>query len=597
MTEWPRAFSLSIPIPIPIATRPRLHSADVWMALYRLFMKRRSKRTTTANWQQKNGKSAIVQSTDKHLVLDSSAILDLWLDKDIATNATGKLLDMTRGSAIRIWISASTLNTLDCIAVSRFKQAGIPAVDARLIVKRLIAALFEQVEILTCYGFEQKDLYHAASDFEDAQIVASARCLHGCQVRIVSVDQSFDALGEIQVLTPAEAIDWIESPVEPVITAAIPFVNLPLQQTLIRSRLERNLETVLRHGQYILGPEVRELETRLAAYTGAKHCITVASGTEALLISLMALGIGPGDEVITTPFTFVATVEVIALLGATPVFVDIEPDTCNIDARLIETKITDKTKAIMPVSLYGQPADMDAINAIAARHDQIPVIEDAAQSFGATYKGNKSCNLSTIGCTSFFPSKPLGCYGDGGAIFTSDDALAQACREIRVHGQSQRYVHTRVGVGGRMDTLQCAVVLAKLDRFQHEVVQRQAVAWRYHELLSARQQRVATATPVTQQIRLLPWPAEERTSVFAQYTLLVDDRPAIQDKLKAAGIPTAVHYPVALNQQPAYAHLCCPHCTPIAQRLADQVVSLPMHADLAAQDQMRIIDALLTADA
>ncbi len=230
--------------------------------------------------------------------------------------------------------------------------------------------------------------------------------------------------------------------------------------------------------------EVRELESRLQAYTGATHCITVASGTEALLISLMALGIGPGDEVITTPFTFVATVEVIVLLGATPVFGDIEPDTCNIDATLIETKITDRTNAIMPVSLYGQPADMDAINAIAARHDNIPVIEDAARSFGADYRGKKSCNLSTIGCTSFFPSKPLACYGDGGAIFTSDDTIAQACREIRVHGQSKRYVHTRLGVGGRMDTLQCAVILAKLDRFNQEIAQRQAVARRYQDSLA-----------------------------------------------------------------------------------------------------------------
>ena len=245
----------------------------------------------------------------------------------------------------------------------------------------------------------------------------------------------------------------------------IPFIDLKTQYQALKPLIQERINRVLEHGQYIMGPEVQELEEKLAAYTGAKHCTTVASGTEALLICLMALGIKPGDEVITTPFTFVATTEAIVLLGAKPVFVDIEPDTCNIDARKIEEKITDKTKAIMPVSLYGQPADMDEINAIAARHNNIPVIEDAAQSFGATYKGKKSCNLSTVGCTSFFPSKPLGCYGDGGAIFTNDNSIAEACKEIRVHGQSACYVHTRVGVGGRMDTLQCAIVLAKLERF------------------------------------------------------------------------------------------------------------------------------------
>ena len=265
----------------------------------------------------------------------------------------------------------------------------------------------------------------------------------------------------------------------------IPFIDLKTQYRALQSQIQERINRVLEHGQYIMGPEVKELEEKLAAYTGAKHCITVASGTEALLISLMALAIKPGDEIITTPFTFVATAEVIVLLGAKPVFVDIEPDTCNIDASKIEEKITNRTKAIMPVSLYGQPADIDEINAIAARHGNIPVVEDAAQSFGATYKGKKSCNLSTIGCTSFFPSKPLGCYGDGGAIFTNDDAIAQACKEIRVHGQSARYVHTRVGVGGRMDTLQCAIVLAKLERFDWEIEQRIKIGQRYTDLLQS----------------------------------------------------------------------------------------------------------------
>lgn len=361
--------------------------------------------------------------------------------------------------------------------------------------------------------------------------------------------------------------------------AMIPFIDLKAQYQALKPEIQARINRVLDHGQYVMGPEVRELEERLEAYTGSPHCITVASGTEALLISLMALGVGPGAEIITTPFTFVATVEVIALLGATPVFVDIEPDTCNIDAAAIEAAITERTRAIMPVSLYGQPADMDAINAIAARHGNIPVIEDAAQSFGADYKGRKSCNLSTIGCTSFFPSKPLGCYGDGGAIFTSDAGFAQACREIRVHGQSQRYVHTRVGVGGRMDTLQCAVVLAKLDRFEWEIEQRLAIGARYNRLFDD-----AGIARVVQR--------DDRTSVFAQYTIFAEDRPALQASLNARGVPTAVHYPVPLNQQPAYRHLCDPDSTPLSRDAASMVMSLPMSADLSREQQDAIVAAV-----
>ena len=360
---------------------------------------------------------------------------------------------------------------------------------------------------------------------------------------------------------------------------SIPFIDLKSQYKVLQPQIQERINRVLEHGQYIMGPEVKELEDKLQAYTEAKHCITVASGTEALLISLMALGIQPGDEIITTPFTFVATAEVIVLLGAKPVFVDIEPDTCNINASKIEAKITNKTKAIIPVSLYGQVADMDEINLIAEKYN-LPVIEDAAQSFGAEYKGNKSCNLSTIGCTSFFPSKPLGCYGDGGAIFTNDESIALACREIRVHGQSQRYVHTRVGVGGRMDTIQCAVVLAKLERFDWEVKQRQLIGQRYSELLAATDIDLVTLL-------------SDRTNVYAQYTIFVPDRDSLQKSLSEAGIPTAVHYPVLLNEQPVYKHLCCPDCTPVAQKMAKQVMSLPMSPDLSAEDQDKIVGALL----
>ncbi|MGH8499499.1 MAG: DegT/DnrJ/EryC1/StrS family aminotransferase, partial [Methylococcales bacterium] len=262
-------------------------------------------------------------------------------------------------------------------------------------------------------------------------------------------------------------------------TAKINFIDLQAQYAEMKELINSRIQRVLDHGQYIMGPEMRELEEKLALYTGARHCISVASGTEALLIALMALGVKAGDEVITTPFTFVATAEVIVLSGATPVFVDIEADTYNIDPPLIEAAISARTKAIIPVSLYGQVADMDEINAIAAKYGNIPVIEDAAQSFGATYKSRKSCNLSTFGCTSFFPSKPLGCYGDGGAVFTNDDKLAQTVRQIRVHGEESRYHHVRVGVCGRMDTIQCAVLLAKMERIDGELARRFEAGQRY----------------------------------------------------------------------------------------------------------------------
>lgn len=364
----------------------------------------------------------------------------------------------------------------------------------------------------------------------------------------------------------------------------LPFIDLKAQYSALRETINDRIQRVLDHGQYIMGPEVKELEVALARYTGARHCITVASGTEALLISLMALDLKPGDEVITTPFTFAATVESIVLLGGKPVFVDIEAETCNIDATQIEAKITPRTRAIMPVSLYGQAADMDEINAIAARHGNIPVIEDAAQSFGASYKGRRSCNLTTIGCTSFFPSKPLGCYGDGGAVFTSDDRLAQACREIRVHGQSARYTHTRVGVGGRMDTLQCAVVLGKLERFEWEVAQRIVVGDCYGELLAA---VGSPAKPVSVKA--------DRTSVWGQYTVFLPNRARVQERLQAAGIPTAVHYPKPMHHQPAYAHYCCKDCCPNSVAAAANVMSLPMSADLDLRHVRRVVDALSAA--
>jgi UDP-2-acetamido-2-deoxy-ribo-hexuluronate aminotransferase len=355
------------------------------------------------------------------------------------------------------------------------------------------------------------------------------------------------------------------------------FVDLAAQRSRIRDRIDAGVARVLEHGQFILGPEVAELEERLAVYTGSAHCITCANGTDALQIALMALGVGPGDEVITPAFSYIATAEAALLLGARVVYVDIDPATYNLDAALLEQAITSRTRAIIPVSLYGQTAEYDAINAVAARHG-LPVIEDAAQSFGASQAGAKSCNLTTIGSTSFFPSKPLGCYGDGGALFTNDPELATAMRRIARHGQDRRYHHERLGVNSRLDTLQAAILLAKLDIFDDEIAARQTVAARYERLLS--EAAIGSAPKV----------AQHNVSAWAQYTIRVADRDAVAAGLKAQGIPTAVHYPRPLNRQPASADPAA-H-VPESDRAAQEVLSLPMHPYLEEADQQRIVAAL-----
>jgi len=357
----------------------------------------------------------------------------------------------------------------------------------------------------------------------------------------------------------------------------IEFIDLKTQQARIKDKIDAGIQRVLAHGQYILGPEVAELEEKLAAFVGAKYCITCANGTDALQIAQMALGIGPGDEVITPGFTYIATAETVALLGAKPVYVDIDPRTYNLDPQLLEAAITPRTKAIIPVSLYGQCADFDAINAIADKHG-IPVIEDAAQSFGATYKGKRSCNLTTIACTSFFPSKPLGCYGDGGAIFTNDEELAKVIRQIARHGQDRRYHHIRVGVNSRLDTLQAAILLPKMEVFAEEIELRNQAARSYTKLLN---ESGITTTPFIEAYNISAW---------AQYTIRVKERDQIQQQLKEAGIPTAVHYPIPLNRQPAVAdtnrHL------PVGDEAAEEVMSLPMHPYMYQDHIQRVVQAL-----
>lgn len=355
------------------------------------------------------------------------------------------------------------------------------------------------------------------------------------------------------------------------------FVDLKTQQARIKDRIDAGIAGVLAHGQYILGPEVSELEEQLASYTGAKYCISCANGTDAIQIALMALGVGPGDEIITPGFTYIATAEAAAVLGAKPVYVDIDAHTYNMDPSLLEAAITQRTKAIIPVSLYGQCADYDAIDAIAERH-RLPVIEDAAQSFGATYKERKSCNVTTIATTSFFPSKPLGCYGDGGAIFTHDDELAKVMRQVARHGQDRRYHHVRIGVNSRLDTLQAAILLAKLGILDDEIASRQIVAQTYTRLF--KEAGLANT----------PFVEPHNVSAWAQYTIQVDQRDVVQAKLKAACIPTAVHYPIPLNRQPAVADAVAN--LPVGDAVAQRVISLPMHPYLSPGIQERIIELI-----
>lgn len=366
---------------------------------------------------------------------------------------------------------------------------------------------------------------------------------------------------------------------------SIPFIDLKAQYKALKVSIDSRIQQVLDHGAYVNGPEVAELESKLAQHTGSKYALACASGTDALVIPMMALGIGPGDEVITSAFSFIATAETICLVGAKPVYVDIDPLTYNIDVKAIEKAITPKTKAILPVSLYGQMADMDEINALAKKHNLF-VIEDAAQSYGATYKDRKSSNASLVGATSFFPAKPLGCYGDGGAIFTSDEKLLKVMKEIREHGSESRYYHTRLGVNGRLDTIQCAILLAKLERYDWEIEQRQKIADRFNQAFAA------IKTPGFQYPKISP----DRKSVWAQYTLSLPNRAGFQKQLTEAGVPTSIHYPRTMPDQPWYKeNTPCTQDISKARHAAEHVISLPIYPDMDTATQDKIIAAVIAA--
>lgn len=361
----------------------------------------------------------------------------------------------------------------------------------------------------------------------------------------------------------------------------MPFIDLKTQYQALKTDIDQRIQAVLDHGQYVMGPELKECEQQLAEWAKSKYCLTCASGTDGLLMALMALGIQPGDEVITTAFSFIATAEVIVLAGAKPVFVDIDPVTYNIDPEQIKSAITKKTKAIIPVGLYGQPADMEEIETIAQQHG-LYVIEDAAQSFGARYQDKVSGNLGFIGATSFFPAKPLGCYGDGGAVFTDDKEAYERMEQIRNHGSERRYYHTSVGINGRMDTIQCAIILSKLTRYAWEIEQRQRVADRYTSELSE----------LGSEVCKLPQVKSDRNSVWAQYTIEVQQRDQFQQRMNELGVPTAVHYPTTMADQPAYKDISVTRDIPESRKAADHVISLPMFPDMTPEIQEQVINGV-----
>ena len=380
----------------------------------------------------------------------------------------------------------------------------------------------------------------------------------------------------------------MERKVQVTLRPNIPFIDLQAQRKRIKSEIDEAIQRVLEHGRFIMGPEVGELEEKLAAYVGVPHAITCSSGTDALLLPLMALEAGPGDAVFVPAFGFVAPAEVVCLLGATPVMVDVLPDTFNMDPDSLSTAVDGakekglRPKAVIAIDLYGLPAEYDRLNAIVEAHG-LTMIEDAAQSFGATLHGRKAGSLATVASTSFFPAKPLGCYGDGGAIFTQDAELAERIRLVRIHGQgSGKYNHVAVGLNGRLDTMQAAILIQKLAIFDDEIRLRQLVSDRYAEGLSA-----------VAEVPVIP---SEATSVWAQYTLKVRNRDRVVEILNSRGIPTAVHYPKTVSSQPAYKSFpVAPGGISVSEGLPGQVVSLPMHPYLEANEQDWIIDNIVEA--
>jgi dTDP-4-amino-4,6-dideoxygalactose transaminase len=543
---------------------------------------------------------------EKNLVLDTDSAVDLLAGREPGASAVKSAVERVLRRGGRVWLVAACLPILLERLEAAFERApertgaaespGTAASRARKSLREFVA----KAGVLTSHGFHAEEAFQG--EWPLATLILRSADALGEDVRILSRDPAWIALDK-RVLTPeafAFSKDGQEGRAGP-----MPFVDLARQQHRILPELERRIFNLLRHGQYILGPEIEELERKLAASAGVKHAISCASGTDALLLALMAYGVGPGHAVFTSPFTFISTAEVISLLGATPVFVDIDPRTFNMDPGCLEAAIRAcrenspaiyplpavsmnscaslEPKGIIPVDLFGLPADYDRINALAADHGLF-VVEDAAQSFGAEYHGRRAGSLGNIGCTSFFPAKPLGCYGDGGAVFTENADLAERMVSMRVHGKGKdKYDNERIGLNGRMDTLQAAVLLPKLAIFPEELTARNRVANRYTALLSKNESLQ------------IPWIPDGLKSAWAQYSILADRREEIQSALGAKGIPTAVYYPKPLHLQTAYATLGYRKgAFPVSESAARRIVSLPMHPYLSDDQVTRIAGEIET---
>jgi len=540
-----------------------------------------------------------------NVIFDIDVAVDLLADRQPASHAAKAAFEKALHAGCQLWLVAaclpSLLERLEKAFQSTTDDTGKEAIrsTASSQARDTLQRFLKNVSVLSTHGFHAETAF--GSDRPMGALILSAADALADDVKIVSRDPSL-LVADKRVVEPqayADREDSINQPKDP-----IPFVDLARQQHRVLTKVEKSISNVLRHGQYIMGPEIKELEDKLADYVGVEHAICCASGTDALLLALMAYGVGPGDAIFTSPFTFISTAEVISLLGATPVFVDIDPRTFNIDPGCLESAIKAckennpgryplpavppnsatplEPKGIMPVDLFGLPVDYDRVNPIAAEHGLF-VIEDAAQSFGAECHGKRACSLGDIGCTSFYPAKPLGCYGDGGAVFTKDGDLAARMISMRVHGEGKdRYDNTRIGLNARMDTLQAALLLPKLEIFPEEIVSRNRVAARYTEQLSPCE---------SLQIPRVP---EGVQSAWAQYSLLADHREDVRSALRAKGIPTAVYYPKPLHLQTAYGGLGYKEgAFPESESASRRIFSLPMHPYLS-DEQIRMIAHELT---
>ena len=486
-------------------------------------------------------------------LLDINIILDYFNDKRREKfQSSIEVFNYCYKNSENIFLSSSSLDNIAFLKIKELKEEkGYSTKKSKELVAEVIKFLLGNFKIAKTPSYIDIDY----EDIEDSQVIASAKAINA---KVITRDKGMLKRYPNTSITSKNFLENIEN------KKNIDFANLKKQYFLYQSELEEEIDKVLNNSNYIMGNAVKELEENLQNFTGAKHAITCSSGTDALLLAMMALDIKPNDEIITTPFTFIATAETIAFLGAKPVFVDIDEKTYNIDPTKIEEKITPKTKAILPVSLYGQPADMETIQAIANKHN-LKVIVDGAQSFGGTFNGLYDSNLGSIATTSFFPAKPLGCFGDGGAVFTNNNELATKMKSLRVHGQSKRYHHKYIGMGGRMDTLQCAIVDVKLKHYKKDLALRQEIAEKYNQALKDKD-------------LVLPFVDKKATSAFAQYSVRVQNRDEVQAKLKEQGIPTAVHYPMPLHLQECFAYLGYEKGDfPISELISNEIMSLPMN--------------------